>query len=197
MRAVEIFRLAFADEHAPRFRGNARPAAFVDVWRFIQRTEPENFLAARENGMLIGYAIFVRSLKGLQRRALLSGEALRWALKAITGQYDLRLGSMARILKNKALFIRNGQRYRTAGDAQLLNVAVHPNMRGRGVARALVTEGLGNLARQRIPEVRLEVRPRNRAAVRVYESTGWRTVGRTRDAEGEWLVMVANPAARR
>ena len=45
----------------------------------------------------------------------------------------------------------------------------------------------------RVLEVRLEVRPWNAGAVHVYRKTGWREAGRTRDVEGEWLVMVANP----
>lgn len=145
---------------------------------------------------MVGYAIFIRSLKRLQRRALLSGEAIRWAFKALTGQYDLRLDSLGRIFKNKLLFVRNGQRFRTRGDAQLLNIAVRPEAQGKGVARTLVTEGLRRMAGEGVPEVRLEVRPWNAPAVHVYETTGWHSVGRTRDAEGEWLVMVANPGAR-
>jgi len=45
----------------------------------------------------------------------------------------------------------------------------------------------------RVPEVRLEVRPWNAPAIALYRNTGWREVGRTRDLEGEWIVMVANP----
>ena len=192
-QAVRIFQLAFADEYATRFRGRARPAAFTDVWRFINETEPQGFLAAREDGRLVGYAIFVRSLKALQRRALLSGAAIHWSIRALTGGYDLRPIMIWRIFRNKLLFITHGQKYRTDGDAQLLYVAVDPAHQGQGIARRLVTQGLRALGEQGVPEVRLEVRPGNRAALRVYQQTGWREVGRTRDLEGEWVVMVANP----
>jgi hypothetical protein len=36
------------------------------------------------------------------------------------------------------------------------------------------------------------VRPENASAVRVYSATGWLEAGRTRDEQGEWLVMRAN-----
>lgn len=192
-QAVEIFQLAFAEEHAARFRGRVLPTAFVDVWRFLLDAEPQGFLAAREDGRLLGYAIFVRSLRAIQRKAVLSGAALRWAARALGGAFDLRLRSMWRIVRNKALFLTSERRYRSIGDAQLLNVAVHPQARGRGVATALVSEGLRLLQTLGVPEVRLEVRPWNAAALAVYARTGWREVGRTRDLEGEWVVMVANP----
>lgn len=154
--------------------------------------DPQTFLAAREDGRLLGYAIFVRSLKRIQRRAVFSGAALRWAYEALRGGFALRLTVLPRILANKALFIRGGGRFRTRGDAQLLNVAVDPPAQGRGVARALVSEGLRAMCARGVTEVRLEVRPWNEAALRVYYRTGWRDVGRTRDLEGEWVVMVAN-----
>lgn len=102
-----------------------------------------------------------------------------------------------RIFHNKLLFVTHGQKYRTDGDAQLLNIAVDPAHQGRGIARRLVTEGLRVMREQAVPEVRLEVRPGNRAALHLYEQTGWREVGRTRDLEGEWVVMVANPNSSR
>jgi len=102
-----------------------------------------------------------------------------------------------RIFRNKLLFVTQGQKYRTNGDAQLLNVAVDPAYQGRGIAGQLVVEGLEIMRAQGVPEIRLEVRPGNRAAMRVYARTGWREVGRTRDIEGEWVVMVANPGLSR
>jgi len=75
----------------------------------------------------------------------------------------------------------------------LLNIAVLPAYQGKGVATALVRAGLDAMREMRVLEVRLEVRPWNAGAVHVYRKTGWREAGRTRDVEGEWLVMVANP----
>ena len=91
------------------------------------------------------------------------------------------------------MFVRSGGRYRTKGDAQLLNIAVLPGRQGKGIATALVEAGLAAMRDLGVREVRLEVRPSNEGAVHLYRKTGWREVGRTRDMEGEWLVMVANP----
>ncbi|MBV8726205.1 MAG: GNAT family N-acetyltransferase [Candidatus Eremiobacteraeota bacterium] len=163
------------------------------MWSFLQKTAGEGFLAAREDGRLLGYALFVPSLRAVQRRAFLSGTAFRWALRALTGQYDMQLRGLLRTFQNKVFFLFQGQRYRTRGDAQLLNVAVDPDAQGRGIAKQLLDAGMKAMRALQIPEVRLEVRPWNTAAVALYRNTGWREVGRTRDLEGEWIVMVANP----
>ncbi|MEO6912801.1 MAG: GNAT family N-acetyltransferase [Candidatus Baltobacteraceae bacterium] len=191
-QAVEIFQLAFADEHESRYRERARPTALIDVWGFLQGCEPCGFLAARMGGKLVGYAIFVRSLGAIQRQALLTGAALRWSWSAIRSG-DFHFGTLWRIVQNKTLFVFQGRRHRTHGDAQLLNVAVDPAWQGRGIASELTLAGLAVLRGMQVPEIRLEVRGWNAAAIRVYERTGWREVGRTRDLEGEWIVMVANP----
>lgn len=165
----------------------------MDVWSFIQRIEPRGFLGAYVDGELAGYAIFISSLKRVQRGAILSGAVLRWAFDALRGGFGLRLFAVPRILANKVLFMRSGGRFRSKGDAQLLNIAVAPQHQGEGIATALVRAGLQAMRELAVPEVRLEVRPWNQSAVHLYRKTGWREAGRTRDLEGEWLVMVANP----
>lgn len=165
----------------------------MEVWSFIRAIEPRGFLGAYVDGELAGYAIFVRSLKRVQREAIRSGAVLRWAFAALRGGFGLRLSAIPRILANKVLFVRSGGRYQTKGDAQLLNIAVLPGRQGKGIATALVRAGLGAMRELGVPEVRLEVRPWNAGAVHLYRKTGWREAGRTRDMEGEWLVMTANP----
>jgi [ribosomal protein S18]-alanine N-acetyltransferase len=165
----------------------------VDVWSFIRGVEPRGFLGAYVDDQLAGYAIFIPSLKKVQRKAIRSGAVLRWAFSALRGGFGLRLSAIPRIIANKALFVRSGGRYRSKGDAQLLNIAISPDQQGKGIATALVQAGLRAMHEAGVGEVRLEVRTRNAAAIRVYRKTGWREVGRTRDMEGEWLVMVANP----
>lgn len=153
---------------------------------------PSGFIAAHDNGVLVGYAIFVPSLKAVQRRAILSGAVFKWSWNTLR-RGDLRWRHIVDIVRNKAMFVRGGQRFRTRGDAQLLNVAVAPSAQGRGIAQGLVREGLRAMRDLGVPEVRLEVRPWNAPAIAVYRKTGWREAGRTRDLEGEWLVMLANP----
>lgn len=60
-----------------------------------------------------------------------------------------------------------------AGESHLLNIAVHPARRGRGIGRALLTECIRRAARAGASVIYLEVRAGNDAAQRLYRSMGF------------------------
>ena len=64
-----------------------------------------------------------------------------------------------------------------AGTGEVLNLAVAPSFRRRGVARALLRASLGHLRKRRVEEVFLEVRESNQSAQALYLSSGFRPVG--------------------
>ncbi len=64
-----------------------------------------------------------------------------------------------------------------AGTGEVLNLAVAPEARRRGIGGALLRAGLGALRRRRVSEVFLEVRESNRSAQALYLSQGFRPVG--------------------
>jgi ribosomal-protein-alanine N-acetyltransferase len=64
-----------------------------------------------------------------------------------------------------------------AGTGEVLNLAVSPDFRRRGVARALLRAGLALLRKRHVDEVFLEVRESNRSALALYMSSGFRPVG--------------------
>ena len=81
------------------------------------------------------------------------------------------------------------------GDAGLHRVYVETALQGRGIGRKLVGGALSHPRLHAASRVFLEVWEENRAAVRLYESFGVRTVGTTRvkigtEDVGEDLVMV-------
>jgi ribosomal-protein-alanine N-acetyltransferase len=80
-----------------------------------------------------------------------------------------------------------------ADEIHVTNVAVHPAHRRRGIARDLLA---GLLADARVRDLRLvvlEVRPSNHEAIGLYESFGFRVIGRRRgyyyDTGEDALVM--------
>ena len=81
-----------------------------------------------------------------------------------------------------------------AGELHLMNIAVHPRRRGRGLGRMLldkmITTGMGEGADCAL----LEVRPSNGPARKLYKSAGFREIGRRtryyRDT-GEDAVLMA------
>ena len=193
--AVRIFYQAFAPNVHRLYGPHPRPGAMVDVWEFAREVEPDAFLAARSGDKVSGYALFTSSVHALQRRALLSGRAIVWATRALSGRYGLRWSAVLSQLWNKVLFVGSSSSFRTSGDAQLLNIAVAADARGRGIATALLRSGMTYLASRAIREVRLEVEPDNVAAIAAYHSVGFVERGRLRNVYGDWIVMTADPVA--
>ena len=64
-----------------------------------------------------------------------------------------------------------------AGSGEVLNLAVAPEYRRRGIAGALLESGLASFRRRRVDEVFLEVRESNRSAQALYLGRGFRAVG--------------------
>ncbi len=63
-------------------------------------------------------------------------------------------------------------------EMHILNLAVHPAQRRRGIARRLLSEGLAQARALGAELAWLEVRPSNTAARALYESFGFKEVGR-------------------
>ena len=64
-----------------------------------------------------------------------------------------------------------------ADEMHLLNLAVHPTHRGRGISRQLLHTAMTQARAQGAGVVWLEVRPSNRAALALYRSFGFEEVG--------------------
>jgi len=60
-----------------------------------------------------------------------------------------------------------------AGESHLLNIAVHPERRGRGIGRALLAECIRRSARAGASRIFLEVRAGNGDALRLYRRMGF------------------------
>ncbi len=62
-------------------------------------------------------------------------------------------------------------------EGEILNLAVLPHDRRRGVARGLLAVGVAALVAEGVREAYLEVRESNSAAITLYRSAGFRPVG--------------------
>jgi ribosomal-protein-alanine N-acetyltransferase len=80
-------------------------------------------------------------------------------------------------------------------EIHITNLAVRPDWRRRGVARALLTAMLEDARRRGVELAFLEVRPTNTEALALYESFGFRIIGRRKgyyfDTGEDALVMEA------
>ena len=65
-----------------------------------------------------------------------------------------------------------------AGEAEVLNLAVGPSFRRRGIATALLGAALADFREHSVRRVFLEVRASNEPAIRFYEVSGFTATGR-------------------
>ncbi|MBA3068290.1 MAG: GNAT family N-acetyltransferase [Hyphomonas sp.] len=66
----------------------------------------------------------------------------------------------------------------TAGEADLLTVATHPDRRNQGLARQLITRVMADLVLQAVTRVTLDVAEDNAPALHLYASLGFTEDGR-------------------
>ena len=64
--------------------------------------------------------------------------------------------------------------------AEVMSVAVVPNLRGQGLGTLLFGELIKTVKTRGATAITLEVRPSNKAAIKLYENFGLRSVGRRR-----------------
>ena len=188
-----IFIRAFPESVRHYYGAGAPPIhGFRDIFAFLSQAERENFLVYEESEGVLGYVVVPKTMGLVWAKALFGGHVFLWAFRWMMGRYGIPFSRVARILGNKLLFAAYSSEQLLHGHAQVLSVAVAPSAQGRGIGRQLVQAGLELLRRQGVRTVKLEVRPDNEPARRIYSSLGFGEAGKSRDSQGEWMVMIAH-----
>lgn len=100
-----------------------------------------------------------------------------WSEKSIATELDCRLSCWLVALEGEQVIGYVGSQT-VIDESDMMNIAVHPDHRRRGVAEALV-ENLSDALRQRGSKaLTLEVRISNDPAIRLYEKLGFAQVGK-------------------
>lgn len=66
-------------------------------------------------------------------------------------------------------------------EAQIINVATHPDCRGRGYAKDVMSAVFDECKKREIAFISLEVRESNEAAIKLYKSFGFTVEGKRKD----------------
>lgn len=86
-------------------------------------------------------------------------------------------------------------------EIHILNIAVHPDARGQGVAQHLMQRIVDTAVSGGIPSIWLEMRPSNEAASRLYRRMGFEVVGSRKnyypDTHEDAVIMALTLAVER
>lgn len=201
LQVAEVFTEAFPESLLHTWGRILELDMTAEAFRVCLDAEPHAFWVARENGRVVGYAFTPADLSRLWKTALLRGYIFRWTWRTVTGRYRVGWHPLQVLIANKWSFFRSALDHRYNVPARVLSIAVRPAYQSRGIASALMRRGLEYLRGRGVPQVRLEVRPDNAPAVKVYTRLGFEVVGETGDSQGAWLIMIkdfraAHPAGR-
>lgn len=190
LQVAEVFTEAFPESLLHTWGRIPETAMTAEAFRLCLDAEPDAFWVARRGRLVVGYAFTPFHLASLWQTAVLHGHLLRWAWRALNGRYHVGRHPLQVIFANKWSFLQSALDRRYNVPSRILSVAVRPTYQGRGIATALLRRGLDYLDRRGARQVRLEVRPGNAPAEALYTRLGFQVVGRTRDSQGPWLIMV-------
>ena len=166
------------------------PLAIEDAFAIVFDAEPEAFFVAELNGRVVGYIVVPAGFSGILRTAVLHGHLLKMFCRWITGRYGVGLRPVWMVARNWLGLAGETRHPEAHAEARILSIAVEPGCQGLGIGSGLTKAGLDYLRSRGEKMVRLEVRPDNQPAIRVYEKYGFKITGETTDVQGKWLVML-------
>ncbi len=190
---ARVYLRAFPDSlralHSPQLSA----LAVGDVMRAPLLADPGCLLVAHAPaGEIVGYVIAVTDVSLVLHAILFRWLVPKWLVRWLRGVYHLSPRGAWALLRD-ALHLRGAARMRDADvPARLLSLAVDPDWQNRGIGEQLLETAFQRLRELGRPRVRLEVRPENLPARRLYEKTGFAAVGEFSDTRGRWIVMVAS-----
>jgi len=189
---AEIFLAAFPKSVRHYVGREIEPRVIIDVFAIALDSEPGAFLMAEVEGKVAGYIFSPAKFSDVVRAAILRSHLLKIFGRWIIGRYGIGLRPAFIAVRNWLSIWREAREEQHHAEARILSIAVSPQHQGLGIGTGLTRLGLEYLRECGEKTVRLEVRPDNLCAIHVYEKLGFQAKGRTKDTQGEWLIMLCD-----
>lgn len=170
--------------------GKLNEVAIVDIFEFLHNTQQDGCFVAHCDSKIAGYIVAVTDMSELWKKAIFKGYVFKWFARFVTGTYGLTFRSIYVLLRNKLAFASSSLKRSHGHVAQILSIGVLETHRGKGIGTELVQRALEYLHSSGVRTVKLEVRPDNVPARRIYEKMGFVGVGEFHDSQGQWIVML-------
>ncbi|MCL6520249.1 MAG: GNAT family N-acetyltransferase [Armatimonadetes bacterium] len=191
-QVAEIFLGAFP-ESVRHYVGFIPKADILrDIFGICLEIEPDSFFVALIGGRIVGYILAPADFPRMIRLFVWKGYLLKMGWRWITGQYGIGLRPLLISARNWIAIWRETRKQELNAKARILSIAVHLDFQSRGIGTELLRIALEHLRSVGADKVRLEVRPDNLAAIHVYNKLGFEIKGKTRETQGDWLIMLKN-----
>lgn len=186
---ASLFRTCFGDSVTRIFPDGLPDWVTDELMKSVIMAEPGCCAVATAEEDLLGYCISPASMTRLWWGVLTGRPLWRIIAAVLRREIPLSRAALAEMSRDKLAFVGSFRRFSVGRTGQILSVAVSPPARGMGVGKLLIGRALQYLVGRGVRRVKLEVRPDNVPAVRLYRGFGFEAVGQTRDGQGEWTVM--------
>ncbi len=100
-----------------------------------------------------------------------------WSIRSIASELDNPLSTWLVAVENGVVCGYVGSQSVLDG-ADMMNIAVHPDYRNRGIGQELIRELIALLLKKGVVSLSLEVRVSNESAVSLYHKIGFEVVGK-------------------
>jgi len=186
---ARLFGVCFPDSVSELFPDGLPRWPLAELLGVLLRAEPGCCHVAEDDRGIVGYCFSPSDMSRIWIRVLRSAGLRRVVWGIVRGEVPLHPRRVLALLRDKASFILSFRSFELRRTGQILSLGVSPEARGRGVGKMLLQRAIEYLDSSGAYRVKLEVRPDNLPALRLYEGFGFYPVQCTRDSRGGWVVM--------
>jgi ribosomal protein S18 acetylase RimI-like enzyme len=193
---IDIARLYY-DSFQPLFDSLFRTSKvaqelFHDWFKLVYDLHSLGFYSALSEDKLIGYIVIIDDFSRFPGKLLFQSSTWKMIYKWITGQYPgVGIHWCLPASKMAWNYFTYHQPHPIANPySQVFSIAVSPEFRGKGIGKQLLENGILHWEQQPGKVLCLEVDGNNQAAIHLYQSFDFTTVGELKSPRGVVLIML-------
>ncbi len=186
---ARLFEICFPESVSQLFPDGLPKWPLEELMLAMIKAEPGCGHVAEFRGEVVGYCLSPSDMTQIWVGVLRSAGLRRVLWGIVRGEVPLAVRRVLALLRDKAVFLFSFRTFSVRRTGQILSLGVDPGVRDRGVGTLLLRRAIEYLDYCGVYRVKLEVRPDNTPARRLYERFNFRPVQRTRDSRGGWVVM--------